>query len=102
MFLCKNGKNLISRSLNNNNSMGCVFGFWPIAGGQLHQKGALTIFSKSLRLLPSTAERVGLNKILPVRSKLSDQPAGQPDRAARPEKTDGSARGSWGLGPRKR
>jgi len=24
------------------------------------------------------------------------------DRAARPEKTDGSARGSWGLGPRKR
>jgi len=33
---------------------------------------------------------------------LMQSPAGQPDRAARPEKTDGSARGSWGLGPRKR
>ncbi len=30
----------------------------------------------ALGLLPSTAERVGLNKILPVRSKLSDQPGG--------------------------
>jgi len=26
-FLCKNGKNLISHSLNHNNSMGCVSGF---------------------------------------------------------------------------
>src|ERR1039457_2374161 len=48
------------------------------------------------------AERVGLIKLLPVRSRLSDQLGGATRRAARPEKTDGSARGSWGLGPRKR
>jgi hypothetical protein len=46
MFLWKNGKNLISRSLNNNNSMGCGSGSWSIADGQLHQKGALTIFQQ--------------------------------------------------------
>jgi len=33
-----------------------------------------------------------------TRSKLGDQPSGATRRAARPEKTDGSARGSWGLG----
>jgi len=32
----------------------------------------------------------------------SDQHGGATRRAARPEKTDGSARSSWGLGPRKR
>jgi len=32
---------------------------------------------------------------------LSDQPGGVTRQAARPEKTDGSARGSWGLGLRK-
>ena len=46
MFLCKNRKNLISRSLSVNDSMGCVSGFCSIADGQLHQKGALTIFQQ--------------------------------------------------------
>jgi len=32
-----------------------------------------------------------------TRSRLGDQPGGATRRAARPEKTDGSARGSWGL-----
>ena len=43
------------------------------------------------------AERVGLIKLLPVRSRLSDQLGGATRRAARPEKTDGSARavGVW-------
>jgi len=31
-------------------------------------------------------------------NRLGDQPSGAIRRAAKPEKTDGSARGSWGLG----
>ena len=41
------------------------------------------------------------NNTEPVRSRLSDQPGGATRKAARPEKTDGSARVSWGLGLRK-
>jgi len=33
-----------------------------------------------------------------TRSRLGDQPSGATCGAAKPEKTDGSARGSWGLG----
>ena len=42
------------------------------------------------------------NNTEPVRSRLSDERGGATRWAARPEKTDGSARGSRGLGPRKR
>jgi len=40
-------------------------------------------------------------KTWPVRSKLGDQRAEATRSATRPEKTDGSARSSWGLGLRK-
>jgi len=40
-------------------------------------------------------------KTWPVRSKLGDQRVGATRSATRPEKTDGSARSSWGLGLRK-
>src|ERR1017187_1697834 len=45
-FLCKNGKNLIFHSLNDNDSMGCVSGSGSIAARRLHQKGALTMFQQ--------------------------------------------------------
>ena len=51
-FLCKNGKNLISHSLNDNDSMVCVSGSGSIAGGRLHQKGALTIFRQISKVAP--------------------------------------------------
>jgi hypothetical protein len=41
-------------------------------------------------------------KTWPVQSRLGDQRVGVTRSATRPEKTDGSARSSWGLGPRKR
>jgi protein-S-isoprenylcysteine O-methyltransferase Ste14 len=40
---------------------------------------------------------LGLLAWVLTRSRLGDQPGGATRRAARPEKTDGSARGSWGL-----
>jgi len=41
------------------------------------------------------------NNTEPVQSRLSDQQGGATRQATRPEKTDGSARGSWGLELRK-
>jgi hypothetical protein len=41
------------------------------------------------------------NNTEPVRSRLSDQPGGATCKATRPEKTDSSARSSWGLELRK-
>ena len=41
------------------------------------------------------------NNTEPVRSRLSDQPGGATCKVTRPEKTDSSARGSWGLELRK-
>lgn len=41
----------------------------------LHQKRALTIELSVLPLHASTVERVGENKSLPVRSRLSDKPS---------------------------
>jgi hypothetical protein len=43
MWLCKNGKNLISHSLNDNDSMGCISGSCSVAAGELHRKRALTM-----------------------------------------------------------
>jgi len=37
------------------------------------------------------------NNTEPTRSRLGDQPGGATRKATGPEKTDGSARGSWGL-----
>ena len=83
--------------------MACVSNFDPSRSRPFAPKrGIDNLRANLLRLLASTAERVGLNKILPVRSRLSDQLGGATRGAARPEKTDGSARSSWGLGPRKR
>jgi 3-hydroxyacyl-CoA dehydrogenase len=48
--------------------------------------------------LANAGVQVGLNNILPVRRWLCDQLSGATRGAARPEKTDGFARGSWGLG----
>jgi pimeloyl-ACP methyl ester carboxylesterase len=45
--------------------------------------------------------RLAQIKTWPVRSKLGDQRAEATRSATRPEKTDGSARSSWGLGLRK-
>ena len=50
MFLCKNGKQLVSHSLSNHGSMGCVSDSCCIAGGRLHRKGALTIFKQISRV----------------------------------------------------
>jgi len=54
----------------------------------LHQQQALTLSSRVFNLLPSTAERVSLNKTLRTRSRLSDLPGEVTRWAARPEKTD--------------
>ncbi len=56
--------------------------------GPMHQMRALTIKTQMLRLLPSTVERVGENKTLPVRSKLGDRQSGATREAAKPEKID--------------
>ena|SRR5437867_7374770 len=53
------------------------------------------------RARTSTAERVGLIKTLPVRSKLSDLLTKATWLAARPEKTDCSCEGQLGFGTAK-
>src|SRR5713101_4719590 len=57
--------------------------------------------TEMLRLLPSTVDRVGENKKLPVRSKPSDPPTGATRRAARPEKTDWLCEEQLGFGTAK-
>jgi hypothetical protein len=54
----------------------------------LHKMRALTLINEMLRLLPSTVERVGENKSLPVRSKLGDGQNEETREATRPEKID--------------
>ena len=54
----------------------------------LHKMWALTIQTEVLRLHPSTVERVGKNKSLPVRSKLGDGQTGETREVAKPEKID--------------
>jgi len=48
------------------------------------------------------AERVGPNNIGQSKVSWVISPAGKLGQATRPEKTDGSARSSWGLESRKR
>ena len=68
----------------------------------MHQMRALTLIAELLRLLSSTVERVGENKSLPSRSRLSDSlDRGNSDEQPDPKKPTGSARNSWGLELRK-
>jgi hypothetical protein len=54
-----------------------------------------------LLLLASTVERVGENKKLPVRSRLSDLQAEATRQVARPEKTGGLCEEQLGFGTAK-
>jgi len=57
---------------------------------------------RSVKVAPVDGRKGWHNHTEPVRSRLSDKPGGATCQAARPEKTDCSARFSRGLGPRKR
>ncbi len=52
LFLWENGKKLISHSLSDNDSMGCVSESWLIEERQLHQERALTIFEQISKVAP--------------------------------------------------
>jgi len=67
----------------------------------LHQKWALTITFDVIPLLASTVERVGKNKSLPVRSRLSDLQAGATRKATGPEKTGRLCEEQLGFGTAK-
>jgi len=66
-----------------------------------HEKKHWHQWSNCLTWLTSTAERVGLNKTLPVRSRLSDLLTGATRRAPRPEKTDWLCEEQLGFGTAK-
>jgi len=73
-------------------AIGVDVGGTKVAAGVVDEQGR--ILAKLKRSTPAATE--------PVRSRLSDKPGGATCKAARPEKTDCSARFSRGLGPRKR
>src|SRR5947209_6273398 len=100
--LWKNWREWISRSqeLSCTAHCGLLISLWE--SRPMHQMRALTLILELLRLLSSTVERVGENKSLPNRSRLSDWfDRGNPDEQPDPKKPTGSARNSWGLELRK-
>jgi hypothetical protein len=68
---------------------------------ELHQNWALTITFAVIPLLASTVERVGKNKSLSVRSRLSDLQAGVTRKAIGPEKTGRLCEEPLGFGTAK-
>ena len=65
-------------------------------------KVCVDIYERSVKVAPVDGRKGWHNHTEPVRSRLSDKSGGATCKAARPEKTDCSARFSRGLGPRKR
>src|SRR5579864_4104048 len=64
-------------------------------------KVCVNFYERSVKVACVDGRKGWHNNTEPVRSRLSDQPGGATCKATRPEKTDGSARGSRGLELRK-
>jgi hypothetical protein len=64
-------------------------------------KVCVDICERSVKVASVDGRKGWHNNTEPVRSRLSDQPGGATRKATRPEKTDDSARRSWGLELRK-
>ena len=77
------------------------FIFFTDRDNALAPKVCVDIYEPSVKVACVDGRKGWHNNTEPVRSRLSDQPGGVTRKAARPEKTDGSARVSWGLGLRK-
>jgi len=96
-MLCKTRLSQDEHSLSCNNSAGCVLRPLALRNLKLHQKTALTTRKFLLRLLASTVERVGSNKISQSEvDRVISEPGqpGEPSNLKKPTALRGVA-GVW-------